>query len=288
MSSAKYPTLELVIPFFHLLFNRLNHFLEVRGNTEQPRTGILAVNGKPKEIVNAVVACRSKLMKYCDLLSHNIPLPHLICTGKRFIFTLFFMHKISDFLLFILVLNPAFKLEYFKHIGWSETSIRSVKSRIQDVWISSYKPNQERPAQQEINIDAEAEHESVSRVLWGLPSWNDENVTFEDDKDELDLYLEQGVTQNHKDTLGWWKVRSVDFPNVAKMARDFLAIPATSVAVERYFSSASHVTVANRGSLEAEKTGRVQEMKEFIDFGGQELINYLLSKMEPCFENDEK
>ena len=54
-----------------------------------------------------------------------------------------------------------------------------------------------------------------SRSLGTAQLDNDENVTFEDDKDELDLYLEQGVTHNHRDTFGWWKVRSVDFPNVA-------------------------------------------------------------------------
>lgn len=41
-----------------------------------------------------------------------------------------------------------------------------------------------------------------SRSLGTAQLDNDENVTFEDDKDELDLYLEQGVTHNHRDTFG--------------------------------------------------------------------------------------
>ena len=42
------------------------------------------------------------------------------------------------------------------------------------------------------------------------------------------------------------------FPVIARMARDFLAIPGTSVAVERLFSKSRHICVDTRSSLKAD------------------------------------
>jgi len=35
--------------------------------------------------------------------------------------------------------------------------------------------------------------------------------------------------------LSWWKVHATEYPTLARMARDILSIPLTSVAVERVF-----------------------------------------------------
>ncbi|CAB5384577.1 unnamed protein product [Rhizophagus irregularis] len=36
------------------------------------------------------------------------------------------------------------------------------------------------------------------------------------------------------DVLAWWKVQEANYPNLSKMALDYLAIPATSAPVERF------------------------------------------------------
>ncbi|CAG8650534.1 4049_t:CDS:1, partial [Cetraspora pellucida] len=38
-----------------------------------------------------------------------------------------------------------------------------------------------------------------------------------------------------------WKLNKDCFPNLSAMARDFFAIPSTSIASERMFSYASHI-----------------------------------------------
>ena len=60
---------------------------------------------------------------------------------------------------------------------------------------------------------------------------------------EVDKYLalpQLPLQRNGKDTnpLDWWKIHSNQFPHLAKMARQFLAMPASSASPERLFSAA--------------------------------------------------
>src|SRR6266542_4863977 len=55
------------------------------------------------------------------------------------------------------------------------------------------------------------------------------------EKNELTKYNE--LPEFHKETnpLLWWKDRAIGFPNLSKVAREYLAINATSVPSERLF-----------------------------------------------------
>ncbi|KAL4113373.1 hypothetical protein QTP88_017005 [Uroleucon formosanum] len=57
-------------------------------------------------------------------------------------------------------------------------------------------------------------------------------------KQEPEKYLSQLRSASSVDILEWWKLNQVQFPVLAKMARDFLLISATSVPAERLFSKA--------------------------------------------------
>ncbi|XP_017631939.2 uncharacterized protein LOC108474502 isoform X3 [Gossypium arboreum] len=59
-------------------------------------------------------------------------------------------------------------------------------------------------------------------------------------KSELDCYLEETLLPSDADILGWWRVNSQRFPTLAKMARDFLAIP---VSVSAPCSNISAMTI---------------------------------------------
>ena len=61
------------------------------------------------------------------------------------------------------------------------------------------------------------------------------------------------------------------------MARDYLAIPGSSVPVERKFSSAVDIITSKRGSLEKETLQMLHELKEFFRFGGNELFKIYLA-----------
>ena len=69
-------------------------------------------------------------------------------------------------------------------------------------------------------------------------------VTYVGDCDEVDRYLRlpeiplQTPSGQDQDILQWWRSHTSEFPNLSKMARQFLAAPASSASAERLFSAA--------------------------------------------------
>ncbi|CAB5208334.1 unnamed protein product [Rhizophagus irregularis] len=64
-----------------------------------------------------------------------------------------------------------------------------------------------------------------------------------EEKDELSIYLNEGVAPGKTDILMWWKLHEIEYPNLSKMARDYLSIPATSASMERIFSGGTDLVV---------------------------------------------
>jgi len=56
-----------------------------------------------------------------------------------------------------------------------------------------------------------------------------------------------------EDPLLWWKVHSVQFPHLSKLAANYLAIPPTSADSERHFSASGNIVTPTRCSLDPEK-----------------------------------
>ena len=57
------------------------------------------------------------------------------------------------------------------------------------------------------------------------------------------------------DLLNWWRTRSAMWPNLSKMARQFLALPATSGCVERLFTAGGVMHGDLRKRLKEENLG---------------------------------
>ena len=75
------------------------------------------------------------------------------------------------------------------------------------------------------------------------------NVNVDSVEAELNAYTR--VHQVSLDTapLMWWKQHVQEFPRLARMARQYLAVPATSASPERLFRVAGLVKSDWRGSL---------------------------------------
>lgn len=69
----------------------------------------------------------------------------------------------------------------------------------------------------------------------------------------------------------------MEYPHLSKMAADFLAIPGTSVPVERRFSNLVDIVTPNRATMEPSTIKMLHELKEYLTFGGNELLSLLLS-----------
>ena len=54
---------------------------------------------------------------------------------------------------------------------------------------------------------------------------------------ELNAYMRVQQVANDTDPLMWWKQHQEEFPRLARMVRQYLAVPASSVSPERLFRS---------------------------------------------------
>ena len=69
------------------------------------------------------------------------------------------------------------------------------------------------------------------------------------EKTELQKYLNEGLEEDDKDVLTWWKVHGARYPVVAHMAHDVLAVPASTVALKSAFSACGCTLDTFRTSL---------------------------------------
>ena len=59
--------------------------------------------------------------------------------------------------------------------------------------------------------------------------------------DELEEYLAMPLEDTDIVLLDWWKNHEYRFPKLAKMAKQYLAAPASTAGVERVFSAAGRM-----------------------------------------------
>ena len=69
---------------------------------------------------------------------------------------------------------------------------------------------------------------------------------------EFDKYLKETPLKSSENCLEWWSKNSHTYPNLAKLAKRFLCVPATSVPAEQVFSVAGEIVNTKRASLKAE------------------------------------
>ena len=73
--------------------------------------------------------------------------------------------------------------------------------------------------------------------------------------DEVTNYLSLPLALETEDPLNWWKIRSQNFPKLAKLARNYLAIPVTSVSSERLFSDVGNLISAKKNEFRYKISG---------------------------------
>lgn len=76
-------------------------------------------------------------------------------------------------------------------------------------------------------------------------------------KEEVAAYKAVNSISVDSDPLLWWKTNESAYPLTAKLAKRYLAIPATSVPSERVFSTAGDIVTASRSALTAENVDKL-------------------------------
>ncbi|CAG8785875.1 21103_t:CDS:1, partial [Cetraspora pellucida] len=74
---------------------------------------------------------------------------------------------------------------------------------------------------------------------------NEDNALY-----KVNQYLDEPIATKTTNILEWWKLNKDHFPNLSAMARNFLAIPSTSVASEQMFSCTGRIINYNCTSLD--------------------------------------
>ena len=84
-------------------------------------------------------------------------------------------------------------------------------------------------------------------------------------QDEVENYFKQEQSPRDTPPLDWWKVNGHRFPSLARLARKYLAITATSTPAERVFSVAGLVVSHLRASLSPEHVDMLVFLNKNMD-----------------------
>ncbi len=131
----------------------------------------------------------------------------------------------------------------------------------------SWKPTEEGQHQGVIVPRREGESVLENLLHSDTDSLSEEEESHEDQKiqvvrKEVQMDFSESQIPKQEDPLGWWKENEGRFPNMSKLARSFLCIPASSTPAERIFSAAGNICSQKRASLSCEHV----DMLTFLHF----------------------
>jgi hypothetical protein len=84
------------------------------------------------------------------------------------------------------------------------------------------------------------------------------------EEDEVSRYLNEVRVDPTTDVLQWWKSNAHRYPVLSKMARDVLAMPASSVASEAAFSASGRVITDYRARLNPKTVSVLLELESWM------------------------
>ncbi len=77
----------------------------------------------------------------------------------------------------------------------------------------------------------------------------DFDVASVEEEAQLQAHMQVQQVPNDTDPLMWWNQHQQEFPDLDRMARQYLTVPDTSASPERFFSRVGLVQTDLRGSL---------------------------------------
>ena len=148
----------------------------------------------------------------------------------------------------VLILDPRHTTETFELTSWGREMEEQSLLEFKELFRSYSEPillEEDLNPVPEEEINFKVDHSQVY-----VKASNNSSRNFRDK--ELEVYCQQPRVPENTDILAGWKANAQQFPTLAKMARDYLSIPATSVPSEQLFSKASLVIRKHRNRLNNE------------------------------------
>ncbi|XP_050521556.1 E3 SUMO-protein ligase ZBED1-like [Daktulosphaira vitifoliae] len=134
-------------------------------------------------------------------------------------------------------LDPRYKELEFEPIATREKIRKAVKSLLEKF----------NSSMQNIEFNMEQNplaQSSDLQFLYGNTIIKNDNLTT-----QFQIYTAEPQLRFDLNPYEWWKSREIKYPNLAALAKEYLAIPATSVSSERCFSTAGNIVTSKRTCL---------------------------------------
>src|SRR5579859_1142371 len=96
--------------------------------------------------------------------------------------------------------------------------------------------------------------------------------------DDYDRFISTENDGSIKSALAWWKMHHHEFPDLARMVRDTLAVPASGCSVERMFSVSGRVANWERSRLHDKTIGDIMMYKSALT------LKDAVGELEECDE----
>lgn len=151
-------------------------------------------------------------------------------------------------------LNPALKMSYFKEHNFTKPMIKEIQKSICEVFENNYGIGNND------NNDKKAEEESHDEFFDHMFK----RAKASKEPKEFQKYLNFPLSAPKVDVLQYWQSQKEDFPNLSVMARDYLPVQSSSVAVERDFSMGVHLVTPTRCCLAPETVRACMCLKSWI------------------------
>jgi hAT family C-terminal dimerisation region/Domain of unknown function (DUF4413) len=227
LSAAKYPTLNNAVPIYNLLIDELESFLGQCNEKEKGRQKAAIVDqcgpANKRVLTTAMKAAHTKLRGYYSDTWAS-------------------MYAIA------VILDPRWKMRYYRANEWEPELIAHAKNSLVQA-MEAYGTAAEMPLIPQSSQASQADRpEDLFEEM--KVEWNKKAKQPRVEKEsELERYLATPIIDFDDDILVWWKQWAHEYPCLARIARDYLAIPATSAPAERAFSGGADLVTRKRGSL---------------------------------------
>ena len=147
-----------------------------------------------------------------------------------------------------MILNPQTKLVIFNEDTWEDTTSEEYSNACRRRFIQEYDNPPNNPSHQIGNgnkrsFNAYQEDPNFQQVLAERSSKRRRN--------DYDRYIEIPNDPDIFSSLGWWRQNGRLYPDLSRMARDVLPVPASGCAVEREFSISGRMAIWQRNRLGA-------------------------------------